>query len=389
MGWVFTALLQSDNAEPPRRAFLDHVWQDRRAIPLMGVMAREAQDPRERSYWSYRLHHHKPYCEAFVVALRRFMLHDEDPFRGGPLFNWDGLLEGWAQARITGGALNLLRQALAWPGTRERRHVRWMLEGARRLFWRLVKDYPELHHDGSYHRVAPNPGEPEELDDILDALARLLELLDDKETLKAVFSTDLRQGAVAEIAESRTEELDLHFRSPFIPWWTRTRPPLEALAGLRWAARGEVLSRLKPAELLTVFRAGTEDSRAAAQLLLMSTGMENSPHAREIGEWTAAQLRQKEKLDWQPLPQYILKDTDPLAMMSSQYPDEDIDLLMMSSPERLLEQVEAIATEQPDQRTWLLDALLLFARQEGCQAHRARALARRLAQELGSEEAAQ
>ena len=194
-------------------------------------------------------------------------------------------------------------------------------------------------------------------------MARLLEGLDDRDFLETVFSRDLMAGRDLDDWQAA------HFRSAFVPWWVRTRAPLDALKCPDRSSRDDVLSALGPAELFFVFSAGEEEARGAAGILLMKDGYENSSYARRIGEWAIEQLGHKETLDWNEHPGH---------------PDEDIDLLMMCCPDRLIEQVETLAGEQPEQRTWLLDALLLFARQNGHWASQARVLARRLALQIGT-----
>ena len=260
--------------------------------------------------------------------------------------------------------IHLLRQLLGWEGLERRGNRRWLIKGTRRLFWRLIEDYPEKYRLFEGFQVHANPGEAEEPDDLLSAVVKLLERLDDKGLLESVLGPELRTHAGRELADWETA----YFRGPFVPWWVRTRAPLEALEVPDGGTRDQVLNALDPAGLFAVFSAGHQEARGAAQILLMRDGFEGSSYAPRIGAWAMEQLRHKEKLDWQTY---------------QDYPDEDIDLLMMCCPDLLIEQAGAMASQQPEQRTWLLDALLLFARQDGPWADRARALARQLALELG------
>ena len=369
-GWMFTAFLGTEQPACLAQTFLERTWKDKRAVPMLDLMARRAEQHRARAYWSYRLHHHQPYCAPFIRSLKHFLLTDSDPFQGGQRFSWLGWMDGVKSERITGGAIHLLRQLVVWDVLKGGGNRPWLVKGARRLFWLLVDDYPERHRLPAGYQVPANPGESEDLDDLMMAVVRLLERLDDKATMESVFSPDL----LTRSGEEQTDWMAAHFRRPFIRWWISTRSPLDALKGLDWSTRDHVLSALDPASLYSVFSAGDEDARGAASTLLMNDGYESSSYARRIGEWTVGQIGRKEKLEWLEDPEH------------PGHPDEDIDLLMMCCPDLLLEQAEAIAAEQPEQRTWLLDALLLFARQEGPRADRARALARRFALDLGKAE---
>ena len=104
-------------------------------------------------------------------------------------------------------------------------------------------------------------------------------------------------------------------------------------------------------------------AQAAAFWLVVNTGEQASPYATEVARVAIELLGDKSRpIEWHDFG-----------------PDDRLELLLVSDPNQFMDRIDAMVAENPAHCTWLVDTLLMVARDNVPCADRARALARKLA----------
>lgn len=382
-GWMFLQAGSNETPDSIRFFFLRHVYPDPRAEELLITMFKKAEHPRVRAYFGYRLHYIHSDDPQVIASMMEWLEKDPEPLSGGPTFKltshdpWRPFENLDAPLVVEGGALHLLKFLLTWPALLQ--HKSRVLPQVRNMFWRIA----ELFADDRFRRShidpfcePPNPDETNEPQDVQRTLAALLEALDDRQTLRSIFSDDFCTSPL-EFTGAKEERAELvnrrtaFFRSLFSPWYMRicsAQKKRELFCHLggdeAWYEARKALSDRQYLNLLKLNNNETIKLESARALLGRSSG----PTDRRTQVVARLALKQ-----W-PL-EYQLSWTG--GDFNTPF-NPWVDLLWLADPERCLSHTKRYLEAFPDEKEQVIEALTSLAQEGGPGSAQTRVMVRRL-----------
>ncbi|MCK5799685.1 MAG: hypothetical protein KAI47_20990 [Deltaproteobacteria bacterium] len=295
--WMFQQAADSSTDAASRFWFLETARKDPRAEDLLRSMIADTENLGTRIFLAYRLHDLKPWDPMVLDNLWLWLEEAPDPLSNSAPFHF--LLPKTVSSQrpesintskleppqVIGGAVKLLRLLHEYPDLKS--HRERALKGVQRLLEQT------LDTEQSFLRKAcprggvefPTADDPQDMNTVPSILAALLRTLDDRETVKQLFSDMSAQTTATNASHPRRQSLE-RFRGLLAPWFIEITPEREILKILReydtslvsefmWQkVSDKVWLELldsdddavaqNAASMLLAHRTGTRDSHAAA-----------------------------------------------------------------------------------------------------------------------------